>query len=163
RRPHPRRHRDRRRRDESPLSRRRHDAVPHRDHHRLPRADRAAVVRFRQPPHLRGVEHRRDKRAIVRIDPATAREDSVVCSQPDVDVTTPGWSPKRRVLTHVAFTTWRRERSYLDPMTEAMYRDLERQLPGYEVIVQARDRDERLYVVGAWSDRGQGTRYLYDA
>jgi dipeptidyl aminopeptidase/acylaminoacyl peptidase len=105
----------------------------------------------------------RDKSAIVRIDPATAREDSVIFSHPDVDVSTPGWSRKRRVFTHVAFTTWKRERAYLDPMTDAMYRDLERQLPGYEVIVQSHDRDERMYVVAAWSDRGQGTRYLYDA
>jgi dipeptidyl aminopeptidase/acylaminoacyl peptidase len=105
----------------------------------------------------------RDKNAIVRIDPATAREESVVFAHPDFDVFTLEASRERKVLLYAEFTTWKRERKCLDPVREAIHRDLESQLPGYEVVVQSYDRDERMYVVGTWSDRSQGTRYLYDA
>ena len=47
----------------------------------------------------------RDKSAIVLIDPATAREESVIFQHPDVDVSSLSWSRKRKVLTEVEFTT----------------------------------------------------------
>jgi dipeptidyl aminopeptidase/acylaminoacyl peptidase len=105
----------------------------------------------------------RDKAAIVRLDPATAREESVIFQHPEVDVAGLGWSRKRKVKTAVQFVTWKRERRFLDAETEAIFADLEAKLPGYEIDLQSSNREENIFVVAAWSDRTQGVRYLYDA
>jgi len=105
----------------------------------------------------------RDKAAIVRVDPATAKEESVIFRHPEVDVSGLAWSRKRKVYTDVQFVTSRRQRTIFDAETDAIYADLQSQLPGYEIDLQSHDRDERVFVVAAWSDRTQGVRYLYDA
>jgi dipeptidyl aminopeptidase/acylaminoacyl peptidase len=105
----------------------------------------------------------RDKSAIVLLDPATAREESVIFQHPEVDVSGLAWSRKRKVLTEVQFMTWKRERRFLDARMEAMHRDLERLLPGYEIDLQSHDKEENIFVVASWNDRTQGVRYLYEA
>ncbi len=104
----------------------------------------------------------RDKAAIVRVDPATAKEESVIFQHPEVDVSGLAWSRKRKVYTEVQFVTWKRERKFFDAEMEGIQNDLERQLPGYEVDLQSGNKDENIFVVAAWSDRTMGTRYLYD-
>jgi dipeptidyl aminopeptidase/acylaminoacyl peptidase len=104
----------------------------------------------------------RDKSAFVLIDPATAKEERVVFEHPDVDVGYLGRSRKRQVVTHVGFTTWKRQRVYFDLRTEAIYRDLERQLPGYEIGLQDHDKNESVYIVSTSNDRTMGAEYLYD-
>jgi len=104
----------------------------------------------------------RDKSAIVLIDPATANEERVVFEHPDVDAGSLGWSRKRQVITHAAFTTWKRQRTYFDLRTEMIYRDLERQLPGYQIGLQSHDKNESVYVVSTSNDRTMGSEYLYD-
>src|SRR5262249_58841513 len=73
------------------------------------------------------------------------------------------WSHKRKVLTEVGFTTWKYERRFFDAPTEAIYRDLEQLLPGYEITLQSANKNEDIFLVAAWNDRTQGTRYLYEA
>ena len=104
----------------------------------------------------------RDKAAIVRLDPATAKEDGVIFQHPEVDVESFDWSRKRKVCTEVQFITWKRERKFFDAETEAIFADLEARLPGYEIDLQSNNRDEDIFVVAAWSDRTQGVRYLYE-
>ncbi|HEY5065751.1 MAG TPA: S9 family peptidase [Xanthobacteraceae bacterium] len=105
----------------------------------------------------------RDKSAIVRLDPATAKEESLIFEHPEVDVAGLDWSRKRKVYTEVQFVTWKRERKFFDAEMQAIYADLERQLPGCEIDLQSSNKNETLFVVAAWSDRTQGVRYLYDA
>jgi dipeptidyl aminopeptidase/acylaminoacyl peptidase len=105
----------------------------------------------------------RDKTAIVRVDPETAKEESIIFQHPEVDVSGLGWSRKRKVYTEVQFLTWKRERKFFDAEMETIQNDLERQLPGYEIDLQSSNRDENIFVVAAWSDRTMGVRYLYDA
>ena len=105
----------------------------------------------------------RDKSAIVRLDPATAKEESLIFEHPEVDVAGLDWSRKRKVYTEVQFVTWKRERKFFDAEMQAIYADLERQLPGYEIDLQSSNKNETLFVVAAWNDRTQGVRYLYDA
>ena len=105
----------------------------------------------------------RDKAAIVRVDPTTAKEESLIFEHPDVDVGSLAWSRKRKVYTEAQFVTWKRERKFFDAEMQALHTDLERQLPGYEIDLQSSNKDETLFVVAAWSDRTQGVRYLYDA
>jgi dipeptidyl aminopeptidase/acylaminoacyl peptidase len=104
----------------------------------------------------------RDKAAIVRVDPATAKEESIIFRHPEVDVSGLAWSRKRKVYTEVQFVTWKRERKFFDVEMEALQSDLEKQLPGYEVDLQSGNKDEDVFVVAAWSDRTMGARYLYE-
>ena len=79
----------------------------------------------------------RDKAAIVRVDPATAKEESLIFEHPEVDVGGLDWSRKRKVCTEAQFATWKRERKFFDAEMQAIYADLERQLPGYEIDLQS--------------------------
>src|SRR5262249_61601146 len=51
---------------------------------------------------------------------------------------------------------------FFDAEFERIYRDLQQQLPGYEISLQSNDKDESLFVVAAANDRTQGVRYLYE-
>ena len=105
----------------------------------------------------------RDKSAIVLVDPATAGEQRVIFQHPEVDVSGLAWSQAQGDHRGAQFVTWRRERKFFDAQMEAIFRDLERQLPGYEIDLQSNDKNEGIFVVAAWNDRTQGTRYLYEA
>jgi len=104
----------------------------------------------------------RDTKALVRVDPATAREEEVVYERDDVDLTGVDYSLKRKVLTDIQFTTDKLQHKFLNAETEALYGTLASHLPGYELILQAMTDDENVMVVAAISDRTQGTRYLFD-
>ena len=104
----------------------------------------------------------RDKTAIFVFDPQTAKEGEMLFEHPDVDVTALSYSRKRKVLTTIGYTTWKLQRKFLDKETEAIYRDLEAKLPGYEVSVTSTNRDEDKFIVGTSSDKTRGQRYLYD-
>lgn len=105
----------------------------------------------------------RDKAAVVEFDPALKKETAVLYENPEVDVTSLFFSRKRRVLISARYATWKSFRKFFDPEFEAMVKDLERQLPGYEVGIQENDKAENLYIVRTYSDRSLGTYYLYDA
>ncbi|MDR3672697.1 MAG: S9 family peptidase [Holophaga sp.] len=104
----------------------------------------------------------RDKTAIFEFDPATAKEGRLLFERPDVDVDGLNYSRKRKVLTSVSFTTWKPERAFLDADTEALFRTVRAQLPGYEVEFSAETRAEDKFIVVAFNDRTQGKRYLFD-
>ena len=105
----------------------------------------------------------RDKVAIVKIDPATAKETETIYENPEVDVDGLAFSKKRKVLTYAEYTTWHEERKYLDPQTEKMYSTIEQKLPGYQIDLVGNDHEEDKFVVSATSDRTPGSRYLFDA
>jgi dipeptidyl aminopeptidase/acylaminoacyl peptidase len=104
----------------------------------------------------------RDKIAIFVFDPATAREGEMLFEHPDVDVTGLSYSRKRKVLTTITYTTWKRQRKFLDAESEAMFRDLEAKLPGYEVNIVSTNRNEDKFIVATSGDKSRGQRYLYD-
>src|SRR5213078_1785133 len=105
----------------------------------------------------------RDKVAIVKIDPATAKETETIYENPEVDVDGLAFSKKRKVLTYAEYTTWHEERKYLDPQTEKMYSTIEQKLPGYQIDLVGNDHEEDKFIVAATSDRTSGSRYLFDA
>jgi dipeptidyl aminopeptidase/acylaminoacyl peptidase len=104
----------------------------------------------------------RDKMAIVVLDPVTAQEGDLLAESPEVDVDSLSYSRRRRVLTTARWTTWRTQRKYFDAETEAMHRDVEARLPGYQIDFTSADKAENVFVVAATSDRTSGKRYLYD-
>ncbi|HEY3564047.1 MAG TPA: S9 family peptidase, partial [Casimicrobiaceae bacterium] len=105
---------------------------------------------------------RRDKVAIVLVDPASAKEAQVVYGRDDVDVQNVAWSRARQRVSFVNYQTWKDERHYLDPDAKDLFSKLEAKLPGYQVTLQSLTDDETRMIVAATNDRTQGTRYLYD-
>ncbi|MFA7678829.1 MAG: S9 family peptidase [Pigmentiphaga sp.] len=105
----------------------------------------------------------RDKAALFELDPKTGREERLLFEHPDVDVAGLGYSRKRQVLTEMRYVTWKTQRHVVDDEVAAIYDDLEKQLQGYEVVLQSSTRDETRFVVAAFNDRSQGRRYLYDS
>jgi dipeptidyl aminopeptidase/acylaminoacyl peptidase len=104
----------------------------------------------------------RDRTALFEFDPATAKEGKLLFEHPKVDVDGLSYSRKRKVLTTANFTTWKEEKAFLDPVTQAMFRTVQAQLPGYEVEFTAHTKAEDKFIVAAYNDRTQGRRYLFD-
>lgn len=104
----------------------------------------------------------RDKEAIVKFDIANGKEMEVLFSHPDVDVSSMSYSEKRKVLTTIGYTTWKRERKFLDKTIEGLYKKVEAKLPNYEFGVSSMNKDENLWIVRSYSDRSRGAFYLYD-
>jgi len=105
----------------------------------------------------------RDRKAIVIFDPAAAKEEEVIFERPDVDVAGLDYSKHRKVLTEIGFVDWKAERKILDPQTDALYKALQAKLPGYEIVLQSHSKDESKWVVAAFNDRTEGTRYMFDS
>jgi dipeptidyl aminopeptidase/acylaminoacyl peptidase len=105
----------------------------------------------------------RDKKAIVILDPETAKEEELLYENPEVDVESLAYSRKRKVLTEISYTTWKTQYKFLDAQSEALHKTLQEKLPGYEVITQSHTKDESTWIVAAYNDRTQGSRYLFDS
>lgn len=103
----------------------------------------------------------RDKSAIVKIDPTTGKELTVIFEHQDVDAGGLHYSHKRKVLTAVSFTTWKRYRKFLDGPTQQLFKNLETLLPGYEISLSSSTKDENTYIVRTYSDRSLGAYYIY--
>jgi dipeptidyl aminopeptidase/acylaminoacyl peptidase len=104
----------------------------------------------------------RDKTAIFEFDPVTAKEGTLLVESPEADVDSLSYSHKRKVLTAARWVTWKVQRKFFDPETEAIFRDLEARLPGYEISLTSTDKAEDKFIVATTSDRTPGKRYLYD-
>ncbi|MEN3026690.1 MAG: S9 family peptidase [Chlorobiota bacterium] len=104
----------------------------------------------------------RDKMALVVLDPVSGEEE-VIAEHPEVDIAGAAYSRRRRKLTYVSLTTWRREYIFLDRQAEELYQRLSRALGEYEIVVASHDLEERLFVIRTYSDRSLGAYWLYDA
>ncbi|HSI49642.1 MAG TPA: S9 family peptidase [Ideonella sp.] len=105
----------------------------------------------------------RDRKALVKLDPAKPDAETVVYEHPAVDLSGASYSRLRKVLTVAEFTEDKQGRHSFDAATTQLYAKLAEKLPGYELMLQASTLAEDKFVVAAASDRTPGTRYLYDA
>ena len=105
----------------------------------------------------------RDKSAIVKIDSTTGEELEVLFEHPEVDVSNLSYSHKRKVLTGIAYTTWKTERKFLDEQAEQRYNRLKQVLGDYEIAVTSSNKNEDKFIVRTYSDRSLGAYYFYDA
>ncbi|QJR16882.1 S9 family peptidase [Usitatibacter palustris] len=103
----------------------------------------------------------RDKAAVVIFDPATAKEE-VIYERQDVDVSSVSYSRKRKVLTASRYVTWKSDYHFFDKEVEALFRDVQAKLPGYEVAIASWNKNEDVFIVGGVNDKTRGKRYLYD-
>lgn len=104
----------------------------------------------------------RDKSAIVEYDIEKREEIRTLFSHDEVDVSNLSYSRKRKVLTGISYTTDKRHREFLDDHSEAIFRDLEDKLPGYEVAITSSNKNEDKFIVRTYSDRSLGSYYFYD-
>lgn len=105
----------------------------------------------------------RDKSVIVRYDMEAKEEvGELLFEHEEVDVSQLMYSKKRKVLTGVAYTTWKRHFHFFDKERGDLQANLEQQLPGYEVAVTSMSKDETKYMIRTFSDKSLGAYYFYD-
>lgn len=104
----------------------------------------------------------KDKSTIEIFDPKQKKTLSIVFSHPEVDVYYVTHSKKRKTITSAIYTTWKRERHFLDTETEKIFQDLQSKIPNREINIISVNREEDLMVICSHSDRNPGTYYLYD-
>ncbi|PID79198.1 S9 family peptidase [bacterium DOLZORAL124_64_63] len=104
----------------------------------------------------------RDKSAIFLFDPKTAEHGEMLFEHPEVDVAALLRSKKRQIITGVSFTTDKRAYHFFDEQRRKLQEDLEARLPGREVVITSRSRDEKRMLVRTYSDKSLGGYYFYD-
>jgi dipeptidyl aminopeptidase/acylaminoacyl peptidase len=104
----------------------------------------------------------RDKQALVRLDATNGDELEVIYQHPDYDVSGVNYSRKRKVLTSANYTSWKREKAFLDDQTEQLYKRLKSELGDKEIVITDHDRSEQKFVIRTYSDRSMGGYYLYN-
>lgn len=104
----------------------------------------------------------RDKSAIVVFDLREGKVKETLFEHNEVDVSTLSYSRKRKALTSITFTTWKRERVFLDTLAKNLYQRAAARLSGYEVVVADMNREEDVMLVRTYSDRSLGAYYLFE-
>ena len=105
----------------------------------------------------------RDKSVIVRYDMVQKKEiGAPLFEHPEVDVSQLMYSKKRKLLTGVSYTTWKKKYHFFDEQRKSMQEKLEAQLPGHEVAITSSNKEETKFMVRTYSDRSLGAYYFYD-
>lgn len=104
----------------------------------------------------------RDKTAIVEYDLAARKEIKEIYSNPDYDVDGLSYSPKRKVLELVSFTSWKGENHFLDKETENEYKKMQNKFKGYEVGIYGNNIEEDKFIVWTGNDKKAAKYYFYD-
>ena len=104
----------------------------------------------------------RDKIAIFEFDLIKSKEGRLIFEHDEVDVSNLLFSRKRKVLTGVSYTVAKNEMIFFDKCREEIQQQLEKKLPGYEVVITSFSKDEAEAVVVTYSDKSRGTYYHYE-
>ena len=104
----------------------------------------------------------RDKAALFVFNPQSAKEEEMLFEHPEVDVAWMTYSHKRKVPTVIRYTTWKTEFKFLDKESEADFKTVSAELPGYEIDFVSANKNEDKYIVMASSDRAPGKIYFFD-
>ncbi len=106
---------------------------------------------------------KRDKDAVVKIDLQSGEEiGQPIFLHDKVDAGGLSYSRKRKVLTSVSYNIDKRKRKFLDDETDRIYRRLEKELSGKEVVITSSNKAEDKFLVRTYSDRSLGAYYFYD-
>ncbi len=105
----------------------------------------------------------RDKVAIIKFDPKTAKETEILFEHPDVDADTLGYSKKRKQITVAAFTTWKQEFKFFDGIVENRYKRLQELInEDAEIYIVAKNKAENIFIVRTISDISLGNYYVFN-
>ena len=103
----------------------------------------------------------RDKKALVEFNCSTGKEDRVIYSHPDVDITDAGYAVARHEVLYVGYENTKRERKYLSDSLSAIYKDLDKLLPNTEIRIVSNDSLEKQVIIRTLTDRSPGAFYHY--
>ncbi len=98
----------------------------------------------------------RDKAAIVEYDIANNKEIKTLYTNPDYDVYGLNYSRKRKALTYISYTGWKQEYHFLDTEAKTIYEDLTTKLPGKQIAITGRNRNEDKLLIRTYSDKSLG-------
>ena len=104
----------------------------------------------------------RDKQAIYKYDVAHNEFLEEIYSHPEVDVASLLKSRKQKKITGVSYFTDMRQYQFFDEERKALQEELEERLPGYEVVIADRSKDETKMVIVTYSDKVLEAYYFYD-
>jgi len=104
----------------------------------------------------------RDKQAIYKYDVANNEFLEEIYSHPEVDVASLLKSKKQKKITGVSYFTDMRQYQFFDEERKALQEELEERLPGYEVVIADRSKDESKMVIVTYSDKVLEAYYFYD-
>ncbi len=106
----------------------------------------------------------RDKTAIYEYDIKNKKHATLLYEHPEVDVAVDGLlkSDKRKKITGVTYIIDKRHYHFFDDERKTLQEGLEGRLPGYEVAVVSRSKDERKVLVRTYSDRSLGSYYYFN-
>ena len=104
----------------------------------------------------------RDKAAAIEYDPKAKKEIRELYINPDNDLDEIEFSPFRKVLTRIKYSSWKMENKFLDYRTSEIYKRLKLQFPDYEINMLNNDDLESKYIISIYSDKLEGKYYLYN-
>jgi len=104
----------------------------------------------------------RDKTSISIFNPETAKEEEVIYSNDDYDISSLFYSEKDKKLSSASYTSWKRQRHFFDDNTKALFEHLENELPNLEFGISSMTKDETKMIVRTYSDRTLGSYYFFD-
>ena len=104
----------------------------------------------------------RDKTAIYEYDIKNKKHTKLLYEHAEVDVDVLLKSDKRKKITGVTYTIDKRHYHFFDDERKTLQEGLEERLPGYEVVIVSRSKDERKVLVRTYSDRSLGSYYYFN-
>jgi len=104
----------------------------------------------------------RDKTAIYEYDIKNKKHTKLLYEHAEVDVDVLLKSDKRKKITGVTYAIDKRHYHFFDDERKTLQEGLEERLPGYEVVIVSRSKDERKVLVRTYSDRSLGSYYYFN-
>ena len=104
----------------------------------------------------------RDKTAIYEYDIKNKKHTKLLYEHPEVDVVGLLKSDKRKKITGVTYIIDKRHYHFFDNERKTLQEGLEERLPGYEVVIVSRSKDERKVLARTYSDRSRGSYYYFN-
>jgi dipeptidyl aminopeptidase/acylaminoacyl peptidase len=104
----------------------------------------------------------RDKSALVLFDVANGKEQEILFETQEADLEGVDYSRKDKKLLSVTWVTDKDKEHFFDPEFEAMKKELEQKLPGYQVYMGSHNKAEDKFMIRTMSDKSRGAYYFYD-
>ena len=104
----------------------------------------------------------RNTLSLVLIDPLKPDLEELVYEVENYDLSGAAYSRLRKVLTAAYYESDKLHFHFFDETSAKRHTRLSEHLAGYEVDIQSATRDEKKFIVAAYNDRTQGSRYVYD-
>ncbi|MEO8885955.1 MAG: prolyl oligopeptidase family serine peptidase [Mucilaginibacter sp.] len=104
----------------------------------------------------------RDKTALVEINALTGKEQRVIFSSDKADILRVDYSRNKGRLDLASWEEAKPQKHFLNSYTEAIYKSLQKQLGDNEINIAERDTAENKFIINTYTDRNQGSVYLYE-